>query len=72
MPCPRTAEVLAEVIYDTLCDWNIDRKLSTITVDNCTTNDALINILLDRLPLSTLILGGEIFHMRCCAQITKR
>ncbi|KAI3496146.1 hypothetical protein L1887_38499 [Cichorium endivia] len=69
VPCPHTAEVLAEVLYDTLCDWNIDRKLSTITVDNCTTNDALIHLLLDKLPLNTLILGGQIFHMRCCAHI---
>lgn len=54
---------------DCLLDWNIDRKLSTLTVDNCTTNDAMINILLDKLSSSSLLLNGEFFHMRCCAHI---
>ncbi|XP_071738736.1 zinc finger BED domain-containing protein RICESLEEPER 2-like [Rutidosis leptorrhynchoides] len=29
VPSPHTAEVLADVLYETLCDWNIDRKIST-------------------------------------------
>ena len=69
MPCPHTADVLADMLYDCLCDWNLDRKLSTITVDNCTTNDAIINNLLDKLPLSSLMMNGELFHMRCAAHI---
>ncbi|GJY89032.1 zinc finger BED domain-containing protein RICESLEEPER 2-like protein [Tanacetum coccineum] len=69
VPCPHTADVLANVLYESLCDWNIDRKISTVTVDNCTTNDAMIRDLLDKLPLSSLILGGELFHMRCYAYI---
>ncbi|XP_076890610.1 zinc finger BED domain-containing protein RICESLEEPER 1-like [Bidens hawaiensis] len=27
VPCPHTAEVLANVLYESLCDWNIDRKM---------------------------------------------
>ena len=54
---------------DCLFDWNVDRKLSSLTVDNCTTNDALINILLGKLSSSSLILNGKFFHMRCCAHI---
>ncbi|GJU47803.1 zinc finger BED domain-containing protein RICESLEEPER 2-like protein [Tanacetum coccineum] len=69
VPCPHTADVLADMLYDCLCDWNLDRKLSTITVDNCTTNDAIINNLLDKLPLSSLMMNGELFHMRCAAHI---
>ena len=69
MPCPHTAKILTDVLYESLCDWNIDRKISTITVDNCTTNDAMIHLLLDKLSLNSLILGGELFHMRCCAHI---
>ncbi|KAK3222264.1 hypothetical protein Dsin_009289 [Dipteronia sinensis] len=52
-----------------LLDWNIDRKLSTLTVDNCTTNDAMIHMICDKLPCSSLMLGGNLFHMRCCAHI---
>ncbi|GJR74545.1 zinc finger BED domain-containing protein RICESLEEPER 2-like protein [Tanacetum coccineum] len=69
VPCPHTADVLADMLYDCLCDWNLDRKLSTIIVDNCTTNDAIINNLLDKLPLSSLMMNGELFHMRCAAHI---
>ncbi|KAL6342656.1 hypothetical protein AAG906_013062 [Vitis piasezkii] len=35
MPPPHTKEVLFDVLLDFLLDWNMDRKLSTITVDNC-------------------------------------
>ncbi|KAG6518550.1 hypothetical protein ZIOFF_022029 [Zingiber officinale] len=48
---------------------NLDRKLSTLTVDNCTTNDAMIELILDKLPPSSLISEGKLFHMRCCAHI---
>ncbi|KAG5533343.1 hypothetical protein RHGRI_027517 [Rhododendron griersonianum] len=50
-------------------DWNIDRKISSITVDNCSTNDAMIDLLWDKLDSASLMLGGELFHMRCCAHI---
>lgn len=68
VPCPHTAEVLCELLMETFLEWNIDRKLSTLTVDNCTTNDAMINLLLDKF-------GGDhiwfksFFHVRCAAHI---
>ena len=52
-----------------MLEWNVDRKLSTVTLDNCITNDAIIKILLDKLQVSSLILGGSMLHMRCAAQI---
>ena len=52
-----------------MLDWNIDRKLSTVTLDNCTTNDSLVNSLLMKLDTSSLLLDGQLFHMRCCAHI---
>ncbi|KAG6480334.1 hypothetical protein ZIOFF_063834 [Zingiber officinale] len=61
--------VLTNALVDCLLDWNLDRKLSTLTVDNCTTNDAMIELILDKLPPSSLILDGKLFHMRCCAHI---
>ena len=66
MPSPHTKEVLSNVLLQTLLEWNIDRKLSTVTVDNCGTNDAIINIILDKLQRSTLVMLGSLFHM-CCA-----
>lgn len=50
-------------------DWNIDRKISCITVDNCTTNDAMVGLLEEKLDCTSLMLGGDLFHMRCCAHI---
>ncbi|CAA2976799.1 zinc finger BED domain-containing RICESLEEPER 2-like [Olea europaea subsp. europaea] len=67
--CPHIADVLSETLLSNLMDWNIDRKLLTLTVDNCTTNDAMINIVLSQLCTHSLVLNGEFFHMRCCARI---
>ncbi|KAL0415434.1 UNVERIFIED_CONTAM: putative AC transposase [Sesamum latifolium] len=69
VPAPHTTEVLADMLVETLMDWNIDRRLSTITVDNCTTNDAMINHLLDKLPTNAMPLDGKLLHMHCCAHI---
>lgn len=67
--CPHTAEALSNVLIECMIDWNIDRKLSTITLDNCSTNDALVGMLLNKLDCSSLMLDGQLFHMRCCAHI---
>ncbi|XP_026396632.1 zinc finger BED domain-containing protein RICESLEEPER 2-like [Papaver somniferum] len=69
VPCPHTAEVLSEALMECLLDWNIDGKISTITVDNCTTNDLMIKNTLEKLSSNSLLLGGDLFHMRCCAHI---
>ena len=70
MPPPHTKEVLSDVLLDFLLDWNMDRKLSTITVDNCSSNDGMIDILSEKLSSSgSLLLNGKIFHMRCATHV---
>jgi hypothetical protein len=69
VPSPHTKEVLSTVLLECLLEWNVDRKLSTVTVDNCTTNDAMMRILLEKLEVSSLALGGSLLHMRCSAHI---
>ncbi|RVW95282.1 Zinc finger BED domain-containing protein RICESLEEPER 2 [Vitis vinifera] len=70
VPPPHTKEVLSDVLMDFLLDWNMDRKVSTVTVDNCSSNDGMINILVEKLCLSdSLLLNGKIFHMRCVAHV---
>ncbi|WKA08911.1 hypothetical protein VitviT2T_026593 [Vitis vinifera] len=70
VPPPHTKEVLSDVLLDFLLDWNMDRKLSTITVDNCSSNDGMIDILSEKLSSSgSLLLNGKIFHMRCAAHV---
>ena len=66
---PHTKDVLVKVFIDCFLEWNIDRKLSTITVNNCSTNDAIIRLLLDKLDTSSLMLGRSMLHMRCVAHI---
>ena len=61
--------MLSEVLIDSFLDWNIDRKLSTITMDNCSTNDVVIHVLLRKLDTSLIFLYRRVFHMRCCAHI---
>ena len=39
VPAPHTAEVIADQLNESLVEWNLDEKVSTVTVDNCTTND---------------------------------
>uniref|UniRef100_A0A7N2L2S5 Uncharacterized protein n=1 Tax=Quercus lobata TaxID=97700 RepID=A0A7N2L2S5_QUELO len=42
---------------------------SVRSVDNCSTNDAVINIILDKLQRSTLVMRGSMLHMRCAANV---
>nr|GEU85086.1 zinc finger BED domain-containing protein RICESLEEPER 2-like [Tanacetum cinerariifolium] len=69
VPCPHTSEVLTNVLMDALMEWNLDTKLSTIAVDNYTTNDSLIDKIKDKLQLNKLIHDGSHIHMRCSAHI---
>ena len=65
VPSPHTKDVLV----DCFLEWNIDRKLFTITVDNYSTNDAMIRLLLNKLNTSSLMLGESMLHMRCATHI---
>ena len=69
VPCPHTAEKLTDVLLDSLLEWNLDRKLSTLTVDNCSTNNCMIDLITEKISCDGLILGRELFHMRCAAHI---
>ncbi|WJZ82843.1 hypothetical protein VitviT2T_002568 [Vitis vinifera] len=70
VPPLHTKEVLSDVLMDFLLDWNMDRKVSTVTVDNCLSNDGMVNILVEKLSLSdSLLLNGKISHMRCAAHV---
>ncbi|KAH9780518.1 BED-type domain-containing protein [Citrus sinensis] len=69
VPSPHTAEALSNELAKCLLDWNVDRRLSTITIDNCSTNDAMIPLLLAKFPPSSFLLNGKLLHVRCCAHI---
>ncbi|XP_031127523.1 zinc finger BED domain-containing protein RICESLEEPER 2-like [Ipomoea triloba] len=69
VPAPHTALALSKEMLKCVLDWNLERKVSTVTVDNCSTNDALINNMFSKLNRKHLLFGGKFFHMRCCAHI---
>jgi hypothetical protein len=48
-------------LIDSLMDWNVNTNLSTITLDNCITNDALIPEFKDKLQVNSLILNDDLF-----------
>ena len=49
-----TKGVISSVL-DTLLEWNIDKKLTTVIMDNCSTNDAIIKIILDKVQCVHLL-----------------
>ena len=69
MPAPHNSKTLADTLLECLMDLNLDRKLSTLTLDNCSTNDVMIERILNKISPGSLILGGQLFHMCCCAHI---
>jgi hypothetical protein len=69
---PHIAEVIIDVLREVLLDWCIERNLSTITLDNCNTNDSLMRNMTaieGKLPLSSCMLNGKLVHMRCACHI---
>ena len=65
---PHTTEVLIENLLDGLMSWHLETKLFTITMDNYSTNDGMIIMILEKLT-NHCCLDGRIHHMRCCAHI---
>ncbi|CAN0846881.1 Putative AC9 transposase [Linum grandiflorum] len=69
VPAPHTTEKLATVLHDYLMSWNVDCKLSTITLDNYSMNDALIDKIKRKLVLSDLLMNGSLLQMRCSTHV---
>ena len=67
VPFPYSKDIIAKVLVDYFLKWNIDRKLSTIIVDNCSTNDTIIRLLLNKLDTSSLMLSGSL--LLCCNEV---
>jgi len=61
--------LLYYILVECLLDWNIDTKLSIITLDNYSTNDCMIEKIKGKLQLGTLIKEEVFLHIRCCAHI---
>ena len=69
MPCPHNAEVICEALHVCLVEWHLEKRISTVTLDNCTSNDKAMEHLPDKLDTKSLMLEGSLLHMRCAAHI---
>ncbi|KAJ4816636.1 Zinc finger BED domain-containing protein DAYSLEEPER [Rhynchospora pubera] len=68
MPYPHTGEAIAKLIEQILIDWKLDRRIFTLTLDNCSANDNAITHLERKLWEKTDFRGKHM-HMRCTAHI---
>ena len=66
MPPPYTGAALAEKNYGLLKEWGIHTKAVSITLDNASSNDSMVDCLKFDLDLMG---DGAYFHVRCCAHI---
>ncbi|KAG5544860.1 hypothetical protein RHGRI_017351 [Rhododendron griersonianum] len=67
-----TEDMLSEVIMTYLMDWDIDRKLFSMTCDSSSTNDNVVVRIRDRLSQNRFLLcNGQLFDVRCAANIIK-
>ncbi|XP_075659050.1 zinc finger BED domain-containing protein RICESLEEPER 2-like [Castanea sativa] len=65
---PHSGVLISYAIFKSLLDWGLENKVCTITLDNANNNDAAVRILKDAIKRK-LMLGGKIFHVRCCAHV---
>ncbi|KAK9088255.1 hypothetical protein Scep_027337 [Stephania cephalantha] len=65
---PGIEHALSESIMACIMDWDIDRKLFSITFDSCSSNEDAVIQIRDRLTQNRLLIGnGQLFYV-CCAK----
>jgi hypothetical protein len=69
VPAPHSGDVIAEELHETFMQWNLDETLMIVTVDNCTSNDRALDLMVSKIGKSKLPLEGKMLHMCCCAYI---
>ncbi|XP_038983217.1 zinc finger BED domain-containing protein RICESLEEPER 2-like [Phoenix dactylifera] len=70
---PHTGIAIANCILQCLTEWEIEDKVSTITLDNASSNDTAVKVLRDNFAIKgKLYFSGKIFHVRCCAHVLNR
>ena len=70
MLTPHTRVALAKKLLSLLCEWGIEKKSFSLTVDNASTDDICVVMLKSQLRLSNALMSNEdFFHIQCCAHI---
>lgn len=67
-----TGDMHSEVIMTCLMDWDIDRKLFSMTFDSHSANDNVVHRIRDRLSQNRfLFCNGMLFDIRCAASLLR-
>ena len=70
LPPTHTGMNVAVQLLESLKEWEIEKKVFSVTLDNATSNDSMQEIVKSQLNLSDdLLCGEEFFHVRCAAHI---
>lgn len=65
-----TGAVIAKEIQTRLFEWNLDRKIFSLALDNASSNNSAVKEMVKILrSKSALPLSGQFFHVRCVAHI---
>lgn len=66
----QTEDMHSEVIMTCLMEWDIDRKLFSVTFDSGSSSDNIVNRIKDRLSQNRfLYLNGQLFDVRCATNV---
>lgn len=72
VPFPHHNINLSAWLKERILEWNIDRKLFSVVVDNASNNAGMLNGVKGWLNgKKCLVRGGEMFHLRCVPHILK-
>jgi len=66
---PHTAKTKSKFLLYKLLAWNLDKKMMCLALHNCSTNDKMIKIIMERIPTSSLFLDEKLYHVRCTSHI---
>ncbi|KAL0406703.1 UNVERIFIED_CONTAM: Zinc finger BED domain-containing protein RICESLEEPER 1 [Sesamum latifolium] len=67
-----TDDILSEVIIKSLTDWAIDRKLFSMTFDDCSAYEVMVFRIKDWLSQNRpLLKNGDLFDVRCVTHLLK-
>jgi len=66
MKPPHTRIALESTLFDWLKQWGVDKRISSITLDNALANDNIHEHLKNYLRVQSNLMGDdEFFHVRC-------
>lgn len=59
---------LSDTFFANVLNWNLDKKMFALSLDNAAANKVAIDIVIDNAK-DLLVCGGKFFHVRCANHI---